>query len=435
MPPVTRREILAIALPAAASAVLNNAFRIIDQYAAGSIGTSAQAAVASCTFVLMGCFYFWSMISAGAGPLVARATGAGDEVLRRRAFGNAVVGAVGLYVVTATLLGLGADHVAGLLGLEGAPATDATVFLRTLAIGGLPLALAPTLDATFVALGRTRTMMALQVLAAILNSLLNGVLIHRFGLGVQGAALATCLSRAVASAIGLRLLWRELRLTWAELRPGDELARIVRVGSPVAVNGCFWAGVYWTLLHTTISPLGPTQNAALGIGFGALEGCTYPTFVGLSLGLSSVVGRRLGAGEPGEAVRAVRLAAPLAIGAGLLATAVFRFAAEPLCGLFTHDPEVLAAAVLYAHTLAWSQVCVAVEALSEGALGGSGATRTIFVWSAPVNALRVPLAWVLAFPLGFGAVGVWWAINLTSLVKSVAKGTAAARGRWIHARV
>ena len=108
----------------------------------------------------------------------------------------------------------------------------------------------------------------------------------------------------------------------------------------------------------------------------------------------------------------------------------FYFLAEPLTGVFTRDPAVQAAAVVYARALAFSQVFVAWESLAEGALEGSGATRAVFWWSAPINLLRVPLGWFFAFGLGWGALGVWWAINLTSVVKAFGKGSAVLGGRW-----
>jgi MATE family multidrug resistance protein len=84
----------------------------------------------------------------------------------------------------------------------------------------------------------------------------------------------------------------------------------------------------------------------------------------------------------------------------------------------------------YAHALAWSQVCVAVEALAEGVLLGAGDSRAVFWLSAPINIARVPLAWWLCHGLGWGPAGVWWAINLTSLLKATAKAVAVGRGGW-----
>lgn len=430
MPPVTRREIVHLALPTMASAVLNNAFRIIDQGAAGSISTAAQAAIGACTFVLVAVWAVESLVAVGATPLLARATGAGDDATRRRVFGNGLGACLLIGVAAALGFGLGAEGVAAGLGLEGAVAADAARFLRTLGVWGVPTAALPLVDAAWVALGRPRRMLALQVGAAVVNAALNPLFIHGLDLGVAGAALATAIGRGGAAVVGVAWLWRELGPTRADLRFDPQLLRIARIGVPVAINTLVYAGAYALLLRTTVSPLGPVTNAALGIGFSALEGVSWPIYLGLSLAVAGIVGRRLGAGEREEARRAARLAFPMVTAAGLACGAVFAGLAEPLCAPFTDDPAVLAAAVGYARVLAWSQVFVAWEALAEGVLEGSGHTRPILWWSAPLNLLRVPLGWAFAFPLGMGAEGVWWAINLTTLLKAVGKGWTARAGGW-----
>ena len=58
------------------------------------------------------------MISAGAGPLIARATGAGDWALRRRVLGLALRGSL-ITLVTMVLGSAFASQIASLLGLTG----------------------------------------------------------------------------------------------------------------------------------------------------------------------------------------------------------------------------------------------------------------------------------------------------------------------------
>jgi MATE family multidrug resistance protein len=431
MKPVSARVLLALAWPAAASVILNNAWRVLDQFSVQWLGTEAQAALSSFTFVLILCYAGYTAISAGVGPLLARATGAIDPALQRRIFGNGLVAAILVGVVILTAMGLGAPQIAGLLGLSGETARLAVAFLQALCATGLGLAIAPFTDACFFALGDTRTPMVLQIGSVALNAGLNYLFIYAWGGGIAGAALASTVSRTLTVGVGLYLLVERLRPTWGDLRPDPALLRrILGVGLPIGANTANYALVYWALLHYAISPLGPTTNAALGIGFSALEGFTWPLFHGISLAVASLVGRNLGAGRPDEARRAARLGFPLCTGAGLLAMAAFYFLARPLCGLFTEDPAVLEAAVIYAQILAFSQLFVAWESLSEGVLEGAGDTRTIMLWSTPLNLLRVPLGYALAIPLGWGAAGVWWAINFTTWAKVAGKGWAALRGDW-----
>lgn len=418
---------LALAFPAAASALLNNAFRVIDQVAAGGISTPAQAAIGSCTFVFIAAYGVHMLVAAGVGALAARAEGAKDKTLAGEVLGAALIGSFATWAACALILGFGAEQLAAFLGLQGETAHSASVFMQVIGVAGLPLALSPTLDAVFVARGKTAAMMVLQISAAVLNVVLNPIFIHDFQLGVAGAAWATVLARVPAVSIAIVLLIRPSGIA----RPSPALyQRIGRIGWPIMVNTLAYSIVYFFLLRTAVAPLGEVTLAALGIGFSALEGITYPLFLGLSLAVSSLVGRHLGAGNPAEAARALRIAFPLTTGLGVVSGLIFWFAPGAICGPFTSDPQVLAAAVGYARALSWSQPSVAWEALAEGVLMGAGASRPVFWLSAPVNALRIPLAYLLAFPLGMAADGVWWALNLTSFLKSALKGYAAARGDW-----
>lgn len=305
-----------------------------------------------------------------------------------------------------------------------------TTYLQWLAICGVPLAIAPTVDSIFVARGNTQMVMVLQGGATLLNMVLNPLLIYGFELGIGGAALATGLSHGVAVIIGVVFVMRRMQPTRMDFRFDRTMGTILRVGGPMASNTLLYAAVYWALMNVAIQPLGSEVYAALGIGFSVLEGFTWPVFWGFSLAVSSLVGRYLGAGMHAEARRTYAKTAWIMMGMGLVAAALFRYGAEPLTAQFSADPKVLQHAVLYAQILAFSQVFVALESLAEGVLSGAGDTSTIFWWSAPGNLLRVPLAWVAAFPLGYGAAGIWWAINLTTVIKCAGKWAAVYRGRW-----
>ena len=50
---ISTKSLIYLTFPAALSAMLNNAYRVIDQYAVQWLGVDAQAAIASCTFVLI----------------------------------------------------------------------------------------------------------------------------------------------------------------------------------------------------------------------------------------------------------------------------------------------------------------------------------------------------------------------------------------------
>ena len=432
VPPLTIAVLWRLAWPATVFTVLTTAYRVVDQYFMQYVSVPAQAAVGSSVFVAIVFFASFELLAAGAGPLMARATGAADDRLRRQAFGSALWGSgvvTGLLMVVGTI---GAPMIAASVGLEGQTATQFVHYLTALSLTIMPLVLTPLVDQAFLAMGQARLPMVLHGVSLALNAVLTPLFVLVFDLGIVGAALASNVARALTTSVGLWLIIRAIGLRRPDVRPGPALGRVLRIGAPMAASTAMYALVYWALLRFSVSPLGPHVNAALGIGFSALEGVTWPVFHGLSLAAASLVGRYLGAGRPDLARGVVKMAFPAATALGLLATAAFYFAGDELAGVFTDDPAVLAAATQYAVILSASQLFVAWESLCEGVLAGAGDTKAVFWWSTPFNLIRIPMAWAWAVPLGAGAAGIWWAINVTTYAKVLGKGIAVLRGRWLE---
>ncbi|WP_411725443.1 MATE family efflux transporter [Methyloglobulus sp.] len=427
---ISSKSLIFLTFPAALSAMLNNAYRVIDQHAVQWLGVDAQAAIASCTFVLIAFFAGYTIFASGAISLVARAVGSEDVQEQKRLIGSALTAAALAGIVILGASGTLAPWTVRSLGLQNDLAKQAETYLRWHAVYCLPQAVMPTLDAIFIAYGRTKVVLVLQVTASALNFLLNPVCIYALDFGIGGAAMATGISQTVAVAIGLILLSRTKGFDKKTFRLNNYALKIIKVGLPMCWGTLVFAGVYWALLRWVISPLGPAVNAALGIGFSVLEGFTWPVFWGFSMGIASIVGRCLGAGELAKAKQAIHLAFRMMTLSGLLASAVFWWGAEVLSGMFTNDAKVLEQAVLYAQVLAFSQLFVAYEALAEGILSGAGKTKAIFYWSAPLNILRIPCCWLFAIHYGYGAVAVWWVINISTILKSLGKWSTVISGRW-----
>lgn len=427
---ISSKSLIFLTFPAALSAMLNNAYRVIDQYAVQWLGVDAQAAIASCTFVLIAFFAGYTIFASGAIALVARAVGSENLQEQKRLIGSALTSAVLAGTIILSASGALAPWTVKSLGLQGDLAMQAETYLRWHALYCLPQAVMPTLDAIFIAYGRTKVVLVLQITASALNFLLNPVCIYALDFGIGGAAMATGISQTVAVAIGLILLSRTKGFDNNTFRLNKHALKIIKVGLPMCWGTLVFAGVYWALLRWVISPLGPAVNAALGIGFSVLEGFTWPVFWGFSMGIASIVGRCLGAGDVAKAKQAIQLAFRLVTLFGLLASAVFWWGGEVLSGMFTNDAEVLQQAVLYAQVLAFSQLFVAYEALAEGILSGAGKTKAIFYWSAPLNMLRVPCCWLFAIDYGYGAAAVWWVINVSTLLKAMGKWSTVISGRW-----
>jgi len=77
-----------------------------------------------------------------------------------------------------------------------------------------------------------------------------------------------------------------------------------------------------------------------------------------------------------------------------------------------------------------SQVYRAAAIVFEGAFSGAGDTLPPMLVSVIWSSLRIPIAYLLCFPLNLGAKGIWWAISSTSIIKGIIIMIWFQRGYW-----
>jgi MATE family multidrug resistance protein len=83
-----------------------------------------------------------------------------------------------------------------------------------------------------------------------------------------------------------------------------------------------------------------------------------------------------------------------------------------IAGLFTTDAATLLVAVSLLPVAAAFQVFDGTQVVSSSILRGAGDTRVpMILHILSFWALGIPLGMLLAFPLGFGAPGLWWGLT------------------------
>jgi putative MATE family efflux protein len=361
--------------------------------------------------------------AAGSGSVLARAIGAEDRdrAVRSAAagqtlsvWGSAIVSAVGLLVSHATFAFMGTDALVTAEGLK----------YMWVIFAGIPLYfLFVWLSAAFRAVGDAQTPLRLLALAAVVNLIVDPLLIFGLGslpgLGVTGAALATVASWLVASAWGWVLLGRlGIRpRVLAFLRPPlDETWQALKVGLPLALEGALFSLIY-ILLTRVITDFGTPAVAALGIGH-KLEVLNYFVCAGIGAAATTLVGQNLGAGERRRAVRSAWRAlflTSLPVGAVTIFLVAFP---EVAIGVFSSDAEVIATGSIYVLMVGMTQLFMAAEVVMLGAFAGAQWTAWPVVIVVGLTAVRVPMSmWLVG--RGWGVEAVWFAIASTTVIKGI----------------
>jgi putative MATE family efflux protein len=454
-------QVLSLAWPATLSFLLNNAYRINDQFWIQGLGPDAQSAIGAMMFVAIMTFALYYFSAGGTLSIVARAEGAGDRELRdttsRHAVGLAI--AIGLFMFTVGPWLV--PTITSSMQLTEAATAHANDYLSAFYSVAPIMVVVIATDHIFIGRGYTIVPMVLQFVAVGCNYFLNPILIYganapdaisgmsnvpgmdismwfaRYfeveGSGLHGAAMASGISRGVAGLLAILLL--HFRYGTSMLSFGKPawglLKKMAIIAAPVSWSIAIYAGVYWLLFALVLKHLDPAVSAGFAIGFQVFDGISFPVFLGIGLAGSSLVGRSLGSGNRDQCLVWVKTVRRIGYTAGVFFALFFYFGAPHVAAYFTDSEEVADAARIYAMVIAFSQLFVAIETVNEKFLLGSGYTKPIARITFVGNVMRLPIAYVLALTLGLGGAGVWWAINISTYYKAYCNRRAVQRGDWL----
>ncbi|RKH72052.1 MATE family efflux transporter [Corallococcus aberystwythensis] len=431
------RAFLLLSVPMVLEMVMESIFALVDVLFVSRLGADAIATVGLTESVLT---LFQTVplgLSIGATALIARRIGQKDP--ERAA--SAAVQALGLGFALSVPLALAGALFARpiLMALGAAPGVlEHGAGYTRLMLGGFPIIMLLFLiSAILRGAGDAATSMRALWLANSVNIVLAPLFI--FGLrpvpamGVVGAALATTVGRSTGVVYQvyrllkgngrLELHRRHLRVELSTLRSLLKLSGAAMLQSLLSMSS-------WLVLMRIVATFGSTALAGYTLAMRILLFVQQPSW-GLSHAAGTLVGQSLGAGDTDRAERAAWRASFYTLAfLGVVAVGLFLFA-EPLIHRFTTEPEVGLHAVRCLRIVSCSLALYAFVTVLPHAFNGAGDTTTPTVVNALFSwGLQLPLAWVLAHPLGLGPSGAFIAIAVTYGALGLASAALFRRGGW-----
>ena len=412
------RATLALGLPLVGSHLAQYAIQVTDVVMVGRYDVTALAALTvagSVYFVIfiVGSGFAWAVM-----PMVAAAAGTEDDAQVRRVtrMGLWLSALFGLVVMVPMIR---SERLFLALGQEPEVARLAAAYLALVAWGIVPNLLIMVLKSYLAALEHTRVVLFVTATTAALNVALNYALI--FGnwgapeLGIRGAAIASVTLQVLGVvALGLYAAVRtpEYSLFRNLARPDWEaFGRVFRLGWPIGLTNLAEVGLF-SASSIMMGWVGTLELAAHGIALQIASG-TFMVHIGLSQAATVRAGRAFGRGDRAGLRLGAGVALALSMGVVAATVAAFLLAPEPLIGLFLAEDEparlqILAIGTALLALAALFQAVDAAQVMALGMLRGVQDTRVPMVIAAlSYWAVGIPASWLLAFPLGLGAVGIW----------------------------
>jgi len=343
--------LLRLSVPSVAATVATSLYNVVDTLFVSWLGHQAIAALAVVFPYQIIVIAVGVGTGAGVSALVSRRFGEGDIEAANHAGGQVFFLSACWGVLFLFLAAGFAEPILAALGATPDITEQARLYLIITSCGAPALVFILVAGSLIRASGDAVRPMVMMIAASVLNMVLDPFLILGIGpfpaLGIRGAALATVVAQCIGALIGLYYLLglrTSFRIRSSHVRPDPRLiADICRVGMPASVQEVT-ESLAFICFNRVLSGYGSVALAAIGIAMRAADLAFMP-IIGVSNALLPVVGYNFGAGNEKRLWSAVRLSCIGIMAAMAMLTVVYEVFAPQIVGLFSHDSEVVAAAV------------------------------------------------------------------------------------------
>lgn len=414
------RETLRLGIPLIGSSLAQMALHVTDTVMVGWYGVVSLAAV------VLGASSFFIVYVVGSGfakavmPMVAAALGRGDEAQVRRDTRMGMWLSIAYGILVLPIFWWSAPILLA-LGQKPEVAAIAQDYMRIVGFGMVPALIVTVLQSYLSALHRTHVLLAVTLASVGVNILFCWTLI--FGnwgfpeLGARGAAVATIATQiltlvALVVFAGVLPELKRFHLFQRFWRPDwHALRQVFDLGMPIGLTGLAEGGMFQASA-LMMGWIGTVQLAGHGIAL-EVTALTFMMHVGISSASTIRVARFEGQGDR-EAVRqAAKVGIVMSLGVAIGSVVLFLSAARPIVALFLDLTKPDSDLILsYGVTLLWVaalfQLADGMQVMALGLLRGVQDTRVPMGLAAVSYwIIGIPCSYVLAFPFGFGGVGLW----------------------------
>lgn len=419
------KSILLQAVPLTVAQFVQLLYNIVDRIYIGHLpGTNNLALTGiGVTFPIITIIAaFTQMFATGGTPLFSMARGEGDEERAERILGNVFCMIIGTGLLLMLLCFLFRRPILFLFGASEDSYFYANQYLQIYLLGTVFTMLVTGLNGFINAQGYPRIGMLTTMIGAILNLILDPILIYGFGFGVRGAAIATVFSQFVSAVWVLRFITKKspLRLKRRSMKLD------LTLDSRICV-----LGLSGFIVQATNALVQIVCNAKLQMWGGDLyvgimtvlnsvrEVLTLPVN-SISNGSQPIIGFNYGAKEFSRVKEAIRFSAYLGIGYTLVAWLLVLIFPGFWFHVFSKDTSILAPGVEASRIYFFGFIFMALQFTGQHTFQALGfAKRSIFFSLLRKVVIVVPLTLFLP-AMGFGVQGVFLAEPISNLIGGLA---------------
>lgn len=418
----TKTKLLKYTLPTMAMMFVSSAYTIVDGlFVSNLAGKTALASMSLIFPFVMILSSLGIMMGAGGGAVVGQLLGAGDRKGANRAF-SLIAWATFITGAICSIFGfIFMDNVVMLLGASEEMVPLASTYGRIVFLS-MPMFMLTYVFEMFCSVAGKPGFGFLSALTAgVVNIGLDALFMGVFGLGIEGAAVATCLAEYSSAILMIVLFARGKAGALRLVRPCWDyriLSRSITNGVSEMVS-CAAVSVVAVAYNLQLMSLFGQDGVA---AYAVIEYASMligAAFGGLAEGMVPLMSYQHGAGNNREKRSLFANGATLTLLVGVVACAAIQMLVRPLAFVFTGYDEGLMTLTVHAfriYSIAFLLMGVAYFGSSMFTSVENGKISALIAF---VEMFVFELGCVMLLPMVFGADGIWWSIVVAEVAASI----------------
>lgn len=422
-----KKQVVKISWPIFVEFALFALLGSIDIFMLGKYSDNAVAAVGVVNQVMNMVILVFQIITSGTMIICSQYIGANKKDKdMHNIIGTSIIVNIILGIVLSLIMFIFGRAILNALDIAEELMPSAISYMKI--VGGLIFvqALISTFDAVIRSFGFTKQCMYISIIMNIVNIAVNYTLIYgNFGapeLGVSGAAIGTVVSRIIATIIAGYFLFskviKNFKIKYLIHPNGKEFMKVLTIGLPSAGESIAYniAKLMCTVILNNISVTAVTTNSYINniIMYIYLFACS------LGQGTAILVGRLVGKGKEKEAYKLCFASLKKGFIASIILATVVALSGKYIFGIFTTSEEIISLGVKILFMNILLETGRTFNVIIINCLRAAGDVRfPVYVGVVSMWSIGVGLAYILAIPLGFGFVGMWFALALDEWVRGI----------------
>ncbi|MFH1615541.1 MAG: MATE family efflux transporter [Planctomycetota bacterium] len=434
-----------LAAPMIVTNISFTVMQFVDRLMVSRLGTDALAAVLPAGFLCFVPGSFAIGVSTSINTFVSQSLGRGNLRDCSSYCWQAIYMGMVYAIITASVLWVWAPHIFHLMGHPEPVIVMEVTYLRILLYSQIWTVLIWSCSQFFMGVHRPVITMYASLVGQVINVFANYVLIFgKFGapaMGIAGAGWGTFMGVAAGAVIRfIAFLTGDTSKRFqsrASLRIDfSKMGGILRVGIPAGIAMAVNVSLWGMCLFWLVGMFGKESLAATSAVFACVNVSVMP-IVGISTALTAAVGRSIGMGHKGLAMKQTSTSLRIAVVYMGLAGVCFFFFREHLMHLWSDDRQVIGIGMNLFICAAIFQIFDAATIIYTGALRGAGDTRWLAAISAFSSTIILGLGGYFLVQLApeFGAVGPWIACTANVIFVGLANRWRFKSMRWAQINI